>query len=217
MKNLNLYLVRHGQTEWNVQDRMQGTKNSELTQAGVQGALVTGDSLKEKSFVGAYSSDLKRAILTRDYILSENKHQKEIPTFELPSLREIHYGTWEGEKLSNLATQPEFDIYINDPEAYEAKTNEGETYFTALARIESGLREIVKNTKQDSGDILVISHGAILRLLLCVLGGGSIGNHRDEEISKRILNTSISIVNYNGDDEGEGKFSIQLLNDVSHL
>lgn len=216
MKNLKLYLVRHGQTDWNVQDRMQGTKNSELTEAGVQGALITGDYLKEKAFIGAYSSGLKRAMLTRDYILSNNHHKKETPVFEFESLQEINYGTWEGEKISTLVKQAEFEIYMNDPEAYEGKTNQGETYFAALARIEAGMREIVQNTKQDSGDILVVSHGAILRLLLCVLDGGSIGNHRDNE-STRILNTSISIVQYEGNAQGTGRFKIQRLNDVSHL
>lgn len=217
MKNLNLYLIRHGQTNWNVEDKMQGTQNSELTEAGVQGALVTGDYLKNHTFISAYSSDLKRAKLTRDYILSENHHKDETLTFELQDLREINYGNWEGQKLSDLAKEAEFDIYMNDPENYEAITNGGETYFTALARIEAGLRAIIQNTKQDSGDILVVSHGAILRLLLCVLGGGTVGLHRDESISQRIFNTSISVVNYQGDADGSGKFSVQLLNDISHL
>lgn len=216
MKTLQLYLVRHGQTQWNVQDRMQGTQNSELTEAGIQGAIITGSALQETSFLAGYSSDLKRAILTRDLILAENKTQP-IPCFALENLREIHYGSWEGEKLSDLVLRPEFEIYMNDPENYEAKTNDGESYFAALARVESALREIIKNTKEQTGSILVVSHGAILRLLLCVLNGGTIGQHRDEAISKRILNTSISIVRYDGDDEGNGQFVVETLNDVAHL
>ena len=69
MKNLNLYLIRHGQTEWNIADRMQGIQNSPLTEKGVLGAKITGEYLKNTPFIQAYSSPLPRAMDTRDYIL----------------------------------------------------------------------------------------------------------------------------------------------------
>ena len=53
MKDLNLYLIRHGQTEWNIKDQMQGSQNSPLTEQGVLGAKITGQYLKDVPFLQA--------------------------------------------------------------------------------------------------------------------------------------------------------------------
>lgn len=214
MKNLNLYLVRHGQTQWNIADRMQGSCNSPLTENGVLGAKITGKYLKDTPFIAAYSSPLPRAIDTRDYILAENL--VDTPTNTLAGLSEMDFGSWEGQHVPELSKLAEFQQYLTDPEHYQGLSNQGEKYLDVLNRMQKSLDEIVKRAPQDNGNILVVSHATALRILLCVLNGGDWRKHRDDQHFPRILNTSISLVNYQGDGE-KGRYHVKYYNDVTHM
>ncbi len=217
MKDLNLYLIRHGQTEWNIKDQMQGSQNSPLTENGILGAKITGKHLKNTPFIQAYSSPQQRAMETRDYIINENDNV--IPTFELEGLREMDFGLWEGRHVPSLKEEfPEFNTYLTEPEKFDASINQGENYLDVLSRMKNALNEIVKNAPQDNGNILVVSHGTVLRILLCVLNGGDWRQHRDENYFPRMLNTSISVVNYKqNNDQQDGEFSVKFYNNVDHL
>lgn len=217
MKDINLYLIRHGQTQWNIKDQMQGSQNSPLTEQGIFGAKVTGQHLKNVPFMQAYSSTQQRAMETRDYIVKENNIV--IPTFELADLREMDFGIWEGKKVPQLKKEfPEFTTYLTDPANFDASVNQGENYLDTLLRMKQGLNTIVKNAPQDMGNILVVSHGTVLRILLCVLNGGDWRLHRDEDYFPRMLNTSISVVNYKqGNEQSEGTFTVKFFNNVDHL
>ncbi len=217
MKNINLYLIRHGQTEWNINDQMQGSKNSPLTEQGILGAKITGNYLKDISFMQAYSSTQQRAIETRDYIIAENNHKT--PTFELADLCEMDFGLWEGKHVPTLKKEiPEFTTYLTDPANFDPSVNQGESYLAVLERMKRALNTIVENANHDNGNILVVSHGTVLRLLLCVLYGGDWRLHRDESYFPRMLNTSISLVNYQQTaDDSNGKFTVEYFNRVDHL
>ncbi|OCG26057.1 hypothetical protein A9G11_01665 [Gilliamella sp. wkB108] len=217
MKDLNLYLIRHGQTEWNIKDQMQGSQNSPLTQEGILGAEITGKYLKNVPFMQAYSSTQQRAIETRDYIVNENSMA--IPTFELADLCEMDFGIWEGKSVPLLKKEiPEFTYYLNDPAKFDASINKGENYLEVLERVKRGLNTVIENAPQDKGNILVVSHGTVLRLLLCVLNGGDWRFHRDQNYFPRTLNTSISLVNYRQDnDQPDGKLTLKYYNNVDHL
>lgn len=217
MKDINLYLIRHGQTQWNIKDQMQGSKNSPLTEQGILGAKLTGQYLKNVPFIQAYSSTQQRAMETRDYIVNENNIA--IPTFELADLREMDFGIWEGKHVPTLKQEvPEFNIYLTEPANFDASVNQGENYLDILGRMKQALNIIVKNAPQNTGDILVVSHGTVLRILLCVLNGGDWRLHRDEDYFPRMLNTSISVVNYKqGNEQSEGEFTVKFFNNVDHL
>ncbi|WP_392562827.1 histidine phosphatase family protein [Orbus sturtevantii] len=213
MKDLNLYLIRHGQTEWNIKDRMQGSQNSPLTTDGVLGAKITGQYLKDIPFVSAYSSPQQRAVETRDYILSQRNDS--VPVHTLDGLCEMDFGLWEGQPVPELLKLPEFNLYMHEPEKFHAITNQGEKYYDVLLRMQNSLDNIVKNAP-DKGNILVVSHGTALRLLICVLNNGDWRKHRDENYFPRILNTSISVVNYQGNGS-EGHYYVNYFNNVDHI
>ncbi|OCG14146.1 hypothetical protein A9G09_06815 [Gilliamella sp. wkB292] len=217
MKDLNLYLIRHGQTEWNIKDQMQGSQNSPLTEQGILGAKITGQYLKHIPFMQAYSSPQLRAKETRDYIVHENDNK--IPTFELADLCEMDFGLWEGKSVPYLKKEvPEFNTYLTDPANFDASVNHGENYLDTLVRMKRALHTITQNASEDKGNILVVSHGTVLRLLLCVLNGGDWRLHRDEDYFPRMLNTSVSVVNYQQQDgQSEGKFTVKYYNNVDHL
>ncbi|QIQ21858.1 histidine phosphatase family protein [Zophobihabitans entericus] len=217
MKDLNLYLVRHGETEWNLLNQMQGSQNSPLTEKGIAGAKTTGKFLANVPFVKAYSSNQKRAIETRDYILAERADKGvNVPRKELPGFAEMDFGSWEGVYVPDLAKLPEFQIYLTSPENYDPTSNQGEWYLDVLARMKAALEQVI--AENSTGDVLIVSHGSALRILLHVLRGGDWREHREEELCPRILNTSISLVNYKqAEGEKEGTYTFQCFNDVSHL
>ena len=68
---LNIYLVRHGKTVWNIEGRLQGSGDSPLVEEGIEGAKKAGKALQHVPFSAAYSSMQKRAQDTANFILAE--------------------------------------------------------------------------------------------------------------------------------------------------
>lgn len=92
----HVYLVRHGQTLYNLMNKMQGWSDTPLTDAGIAGARQTGQWLRNVHFDGAYSSDLGRAAKTCQLILEENLTTDPAAQVQLPAFREQNYGYFEG-------------------------------------------------------------------------------------------------------------------------
>ena len=87
-----IILVRHGETEWNLQNRLQGHKNSPLTLNGKKQALAVNKALSRFEINAAYTSPLKRAADTAEIILEG----RNIQAIKLNNLKEIFLGPWEG-------------------------------------------------------------------------------------------------------------------------
>ena len=206
-KHLTFYFVRHGRTLWNEQGLLQGFGNSALTELGVKGAKQTGAALQHIPFVAAYSSCLQRTIDTAQYILGE----RDVPLFQHKGLNEQYFGTWEGQLVDTLREHPEFQQLIKDPANYKAQVNGGETFEQLGERAMKALQDIIEIHAQ--GNILIVSHGHTLRLLLALLNGATWQNHRDEDKSVSLINTSISVVYY----DDENGFRVEKINDVDHL
>ena len=91
--NLEIYLTRHGQTEFNVIGRMQGWCDSPLTESGRAEAERLGSKLKNHRFDAAFSSTLPRAVQTAQLVLQGAGQP--LPVTELDDLREYHFGSFE--------------------------------------------------------------------------------------------------------------------------
>jgi len=118
MKTLTLYLIRHGQTEWNVQGLMQGWGDSPLTAQGIHAARLTGRALCDIPFAAAYSSCLPRTITTARHILHERAAH--VPLFQHTGLNEQHFGNWEGQKVDDIRATAEFQQLVSTPAEYRA-------------------------------------------------------------------------------------------------
>lgn len=92
--DMKLYILRHGETDLNVQGRLQGWLDAPLNENGVRAAAETGRALREIRFDRAISSPLRRAVETARLILAENASQPPVETDG--RLREISFGDWEG-------------------------------------------------------------------------------------------------------------------------
>lgn len=205
---LKLYLIRHGRTEWNEQGLLQGAKNSPLIAQGIEGAKRTGQALQHIPFTAVYTSQLQRTIDTANYIINDPN----VPMYQLAELNEQDFGSWEGQAIEQLRQTEEFHNLQHNPTAYQA-SNGGETYQQLAHRLEQGLNKIIQAHQQ--GNILIVSHGHSLRLLLALLQNIPWQQHRNSELVPSLANTAITIVKY--PQQGSKQAEIELLNSKDHL
>ncbi|WP_164472730.1 histidine phosphatase family protein [Cohnella candidum] len=151
---MTIYLVRHGETLFNVNDRMQGFSDSPLTDRGIQVAEKLGQGLKNIPFTAVYSSTSERATDTADLILKG----RNIPVQTDKRLREINFGSWEGEHGQKIMKEHP-DLWTN-PESFKAVG--GETNAELYARTQAALNDIANANKEKGGNILVVSHGVTI-------------------------------------------------------
>ena len=167
---LNLYIVRHGQTEWNVLEKFQGQLNSPLTEKGKDQIRNTALILANIDFKAIYTSELERTIETAKILLENNNVEKKKNQHEklklqkLNELNEIYFGKWQGMSFKEIFVKypEEAHNYFYDVKNYCAKNVQGEELTDGLERFLQGLNKI---TEQNSnGNILVITHGTVLEL-----------------------------------------------------
>lgn len=172
VKNCTIYLIRHGETEWNVEGRMQGHADSPLTQKGLEQARRRAESLKHIKFAAFYSSDLLRAKRTAEIIALD--HQLTVTTTE--KLRERHFGPHEGRLVKDydLELKELLDkrLQLTDEELDKYELYEGyETDEKVATRFVKILRELA--TAYLGKTIGVVTHGGALRVLLRRFGYAS--------------------------------------------
>ncbi|MDE6219495.1 MAG: histidine phosphatase family protein [Lachnospiraceae bacterium] len=161
---MKLYIIRHGETEWNVKRRFQGRSDIPLNDEGRRLAHITAEALKSVPFTKIYTSPLKRAYETAMII----KGEREIPVIVEPRIIEIGFGEYEGfccGKDNYNIPDPEFMNFFDKPEAYKPP-NGAEGIEELKARTADFLQEIVYNKNMESDTILVSTHGAALRGIL---------------------------------------------------
>ncbi|MGO4495758.1 histidine phosphatase family protein [Paenibacillus sp. 2RAB27] len=197
-KTLTLYFVRHGETLFNKQKRMQGFSDSPLTEEGIEVAENLGRGMKDIPFTAAYSSTSERALDTADLILKG----RNIPLKTDKRLKEMYFGNWEGEYTSDLLKQHP-DMYTNQN---IFKSVGGETQAELLARTKEAVNQIVEENKLTGGNVLVVSHG--LTILTYILGL----DPTSWDMSKGGLpNSSVTTVQWK-----DGKFTVQKVGDQSY-
>jgi probable phosphoglycerate mutase len=154
-----LLLVRHGETLWNQQGRMQGQNDSPLTPTGLQQARQLAHRLKDVSFTTLYSSDLGRAHQTARCIADRSGHEVVADA----GLRERDFGIFEG--LTNT------EIKQRHPEDYELFASRDPDYAMSGGESAARFRDRVLHTldaialRHAGETIVVVSHGLVLDAL----------------------------------------------------
>jgi len=170
---LFLYFLRHGQTALSRDDTFCGSGlDPELTPEGLQMAQVFAAAYRKTEWRAIYSSVLRRAITTAQPLCEAvgttlNKRAE---------LNEIGYGQWEGMTKGKVEQQfhDDYITWLADP-AWHAPTN-GELA-VAIARRGMQLIEEIKE-QYDTGNVLIVSHKATIRIMLCALLGIDVGRFR---------------------------------------
>lgn len=155
----HLYLVRHGQTDWNVEGRWQGQADVPLNEIGRQQAAQIAHSLSEVGLAAIYSSDLARARETAGALARLTGLEVKLD----PRLREIHQGQWQGLLVSDIQERygQEFQRRRDDP--LNVAPPGGETVLQVRERVVDAIEDIVG--QHPDARVAVVSHGFALAVI----------------------------------------------------
>lgn len=175
-KVLKLYIVRHGETEWNVIKRFQGQLNTPLTEKGMEKLRKTGKKLENVLFDEVYTSELGRTVASAEIILNENNGYKnnKLELQKLAELNEVYFGVWQGLTYEEvfLKYPEEGNNYFYNVKNYKAENVEAEKLEDALERFLKGINKILDS--HESGNILVVTHGTVFEMFMNYVANDSI-------------------------------------------
>ena len=196
------YIVRHGQTNWNILGKTQGHGNSDLTKKGEEQALELSEAIKKYPIDCIYTSDLGRAVQTAEIVgnnigLTVNKTE---------ALREMGFGVWEGLLIDEIKKDhaDTYSTWRNQPHLVNIPN--GETLHIIKDRVDKFISEI--NKQYDNKHILLVNHSVTVRvMLLSFLNSGMENIYRIKQD-----NTALNVVEFR--DYGP---VIVKMNDTSHI
>ncbi len=161
---MKIYMIRHGETDWNVVRKLQGRSDIPLNEEGRRLARVTAEALADVKFDRIYTSPLQRAKETAMIM----KRDRDIPVIEEERIQEISFGIYEGYFCAEdhyTIPDKDFIYFFKQPEKYVAPQG-AEEIEVLCKRTTDFLQELVHNTAYQDDTILVSTHGAALRGLL---------------------------------------------------
>ena len=212
---MKLVLIRHGESQWNLENRFTGWKDVDLSSKGMEEAKAAGKALKEMGLVFdvAYTSYLKRAIKTLNFVLEE-MDELYIPVNKSWRLNERHYGALQGLNKAETAKKygdeqvhiwrRSFDIAppsIDETSEYYPKSDRryadladkdiplGESLKDTIARVLPYWHSDISKSLEEGKNVIVAAHGNSLRALIKYLL-----NISDEEILNLNLTTGKPLV-----------------------
>jgi broad specificity phosphatase PhoE len=196
-----IILVRHGETEWNVDEIFRGRIDIELNETGIRQAELLAECLSKIKIEAIYSSPLKRAMKTAEIISGYHKLDVDIAT----GLIDFNFGKWQG--LSHQEVKDKYkELYAawtNHPE--QVKTPGGESLDDVRKRATGVVGNIIERYK---GTVVLVSHRVVNKVLICALLG--LDNSRFWNIKQETC--GISIFTYENE-----QFILTKHNDTSYL
>ena len=171
--SLTLYFLRHGETAYSKTGAYCGEVEAELTPDGVRMAKAFAEVYRLVPWTAAYVSPMKRTIATAQPLCDALGFKMELR----PGLEEMRYGKWE-DKTVEFVKEHYWDDYIHwlaEP-AWNPPTG-GETSVEIASRASLVITEIQQ--RYPTGKVLVVSHKATIRIVLCDLLGIDLGRYRD--------------------------------------
>jgi broad specificity phosphatase PhoE len=197
---MQLILIRHGETLWNKEGRIQGISDIELSAVGIQQARLLALSLKDQPIRAIHTSPLKRALQTAEII--NEFHRKEIHTHQ--DLMEMDQGDFEGVSFKKLMTcEKDFlKKWIANPASVQMPNGE------SLTQLQERAWRAMERIINKEENALVVAHNFTIAAIICRIRSISL----NEFLSACVGNASKTIVSFQKD----GIF-IEAFNDHSHL
>ncbi|MBI4220869.1 MAG: histidine phosphatase family protein [Chloroflexi bacterium] len=194
-----IILVRHGETDWNVEQRLQGWNDQPLNARGLRQAKSFGEAVRRRFRPeNVWSSDLRRCMQTAEAI--------GLPVRAHPALRELHLGEWEGRRWPEIQLK-----WPNTAARWLAgdplcQAPGGEMRAGAARRAEQFLAE--SRILEARGDQVIVTHGGFLKGLMVAL----LALPDDAMIRFHMNNAAIAVLA-----PSDGVLQLRSLNDTSHL
>ena len=187
---MKITTIRHGETDWNLERKPQGSRDIELNARGIDQAMNLAMRLSNEPCDIIFTSDLLRAKKTAEII---NEHHN-VEILASSYLRESSFGEFEGKSLNEPGVEEAFSKFIDE---------RAPAYF---AQIQGYLKEIVSCGKEN---VFVVGHHGTIRAIIC----GLLELPVDDRIMFAVGNTAIHMFEQGSD----GKFEMILENDTAHL
>jgi len=200
LKKMELILIRHGETIWNKEGRVQGLSDIELSDVGLNQTRKLALSIQDLNIKAIYSSPVKRAYQTAQ-IINEIHNA---PIFLEPGLVEMDQGDFEGLTFQELKTcEKDFlQRWMKDPAAVTMPNGE------SLAGLQKRAWSVVANIIDKTEDALIVSHNFTIAAILCRIQNISLSQFRKVCVGT----ASKTVVSFQN-----GSASIDVLNDRTHL
>lgn len=196
-----VYLTRHGQTEWNIEKRLQGRGNSPLTKSGIERAEELKERIRELHIDAIYSSPIERALHTANIL----KGEKNIEVITNEGLMEMCFGDYEGRRTDEVMSEnPEWNIDLIMHGDINLCAPNGETLGSVRDRVKNAMDNILEDNKGKT--ILVVAHGITLKALMYYF--------KDEEVNSEVMGQA-TLTKIIVDEDNE--FNIEFKNDDSHF
>lgn len=201
---MRLFVVRHGETEWNAHKMTQGMNNTSLSRVGARQAVCLSRRLEKMREARVISSPLSRAYDTACTIAYENDWQLDLDD----DLREIRFGHWEGLTFEQIKQRfpQSFDEWADDPLSCSIP-GESEPVSDVMHRVNRFVSRLLEQYGEQE-TIIAVSHSVPCKIMIAQAIGLPIKNMH----SIRLDNASISIIEYY-----ESRPVLRVMNDTSHL
>jgi len=180
-----IYIIRHGQTDWNIEHRTQGQTDIVLNTEGIKQAELITQKIVNLKIDSIISSDLKRAYMTAQII--NEKFNKIIVADK--RLREFNFGTLEGIPRDQI-TQEIWGKFNENPKQFNAETKK-----EVFNRIKSFIDDI--KSENLNKNVLVVTHGGPIRMINYYMDNGDNFNDKkylDEYMNLKIKNLDLFII-----------------------
>jgi broad specificity phosphatase PhoE len=159
-----IYLIRHGETEYNSEHKLQGSVNTSLSEVGRQQAEDLAVRMKDVQLDQIYCSDLSRTRQTAEPLAKT----KGISIIEVPELREISFGVWESVPFATIKEKYPQEIHDFFIFPKKFRLSGAELFLDAQKRGWEAVKKIIREQK-DETSVAVFSHGGLLRTVFCAL------------------------------------------------
>lgn len=197
-----IILIRHGQTEWNREERFRGRVDIDLDEVGLKQAEAAAEWVAQWEVTAIYSSPLKRAMATAEAIAQRLGLQVK----PLEGINDMDFGRWQGISIADVRQNyPEFfDLWRYGPE--QLRIPDGENLEDVRKRVVATIDDLV--AKHQNETVALITHRVVCKVLLCHLLG--LDNSHFWQIAQDA--TAINLF-----DVWDGRFTVRLINDTCHL
>jgi len=196
-----IMLIRHGETEWNVEETFRGRADIELNETGVKQARLLAKYLEDLPIEAVYSSPLKRAIKTSEIMVGSRR----IDVIPAQELIDFDYGQWQGLSHDTVKHnhQALYSKWLKNP--HLVRMPKGESLDDVRQR---AVKLVTRVTASHEGTVALVSHRVVHKVIICALVGLDNSHFWDIKMDT----CGITTFKY-----GDERFVLEKHNDISFL